>query len=75
MPPVCIVQKRWLLPDTCVPVGPGCPKGSVCTPTAWRPYMIFWKQAAACACIVPAPPAPPRGDDIAPVTPESRTDH
>lgn len=40
----CTLVHHIVLPDDCV-----CSKaGKNCTPTATRPYLVFWQQAAAC---------------------------
>ena len=40
----CTLVHHIVLPDNCV-----CSTaGKSCTPTQTRPYLIFWKQAAAC---------------------------
>ena len=40
----CTLVHHIVLPDNCV-----CSTaGKSCTPTETRPYLIFWKQAAAC---------------------------
>jgi hypothetical protein len=43
----CTLVRHIVLPDACV-----CSvAGKTCTPTATRPYLIFFKQAAACATL------------------------
>jgi hypothetical protein len=40
----CTLVRHIVLPDNCV-----CSvAGRTCTPTATRPYLIFWTQASAC---------------------------
>lgn len=41
----CLLAKRIILPDVCVN---SCSRGSDCTAT-FRPYAIFFKQAATCS--------------------------
>jgi hypothetical protein len=43
----CTLVHHIVLPDNCV-----CSvAGKTCTATATRPYLFFWKQAAACATL------------------------
>jgi hypothetical protein len=43
-PETCTLVRHIVLPDNCV-----CSTaGRSCTPTATRPYLVFWTQAAAC---------------------------
>jgi hypothetical protein len=40
----CVLQRKYVLPDTCVS---GCPAFPNCTATT-RPYLIFFTQSATC---------------------------
>ena len=44
-PSMCVLQRRFALPDVCVSGCPGVFQN--CTSTT-RPYFFFWTQAATC---------------------------
>ena len=54
LPRPCRLIRAIFAPDTCAGA---CPPGSTCVAVRTRPYLVFLRQAADCACVLIPPGA------------------